>query len=231
MKLLDVWNQKRSKNDSVKEALLACDRCLRECLRHQLESEDVMRYFFEEEPQATDHREDLMRLWERIRQSVRNTSELPDCFLLECIYEVDGIWHCMQCEMLTKNWRIRAKKRLELLCEFIDTISNRKEICFFHQETYELREYCRISLSGYDRQLGTFPYYAVRHQLILCMEEGGLAIVVAGFGGLTPQRLFGCAMRGCEFRMCSYQEMEAFRSKVLSPPEASLVPFFPKGRP
>ncbi len=234
MGLAELFLAQLEKTGSVLEALTCCDRELKERLQNQTESEAVTFYYFgPKNPDAHRHFQELMEFWKVYRRYRHQVSEKEkeqrDLFILECVYEVDGISHIEQCRRILGEWGREERKNAQQLSNRIGRIFNSKYICFFQMDEEDYQEQYRISLGEFGTKPNTFGYFAVLEKLLEYMEEEGTAVVVSGSKGLTPRRLEGYRLSGRNYRLCSEEETAVFRERALAPPPNEALGFYPKG--
>lgn len=232
MNLTKLFLKKLQAGDGVLAALCACDEEIKKRLCHSLESEDVLKYFFDGDG-AEAHRQELMEFWDAYKpyrnQVSMKEKEALEIFILNCVYEVDGVSHCDACEKLTALWSGQERQREAELNGLIKQSRNASYICFFRETKGAWQEEHRLELNRLMTRMETFGYFAVRQKLIEYMEQGGVAVIAdrpdgGGYAGLTALRL-----KNRDYRICSEEEAETFREMVTAAVQPGQESYYPKG--
>ncbi len=232
MRLSELFIEKMQAGAAVFAALSACDRELKKRLRGRLESEDVLEYFFDC-GEAGAHREELMDFWDIYRPYGDRVSteekEAHGIFILDCVYEVDGVFHCERCQRMLERFSPEERQREKELMSIVKGSRRAKYICFFREAGGDWREEYRLELNKSMARMETFGYFAVRQKLIEYMDTGGTAVIADRPGETGAVALTAISLGNRTFRVCGAEETEGFRKPVTGPPPAGLEEYYPKG--
>lgn len=216
---LDVLGEDYSK-EAVKEALA---RCSQEMFRRMGSFEDEKRLetvFFQSEEgrNPTEAFEEIMAFWDVYGEfdGCLLPEEKKEFPILQTVYEVGGMYHSIRNQMLLETMEGTARMRLQQLCKAIEELYNTKLIKFFVKEKSGMKLCSEMSLEGFEKALFNYDYAAVQNHLIDTMKTGGIAVVVAGTKGLTPQRLYGFVLTGKDWHECPSALLEMFREEILA---------------
>lgn len=216
---LDVLGEDYTK-EAVKEALA---RCSQEMFRRMGSFEDEKKLetiFFEAEDEhnPTEAFEEIMAFWDVYGEfdDLLLPEEKKKFPILQTVYEAGGMYHSIRNQKLLQTMEEQVRMRLEQLCRAIEELYNTKLIKFFVKERSGMRLCSEMSLEGFEKVLFNYNYVAVQNCLIDTMKTGGVAVVVAGAKGLTPQRLYGFILTGKDWHECPSALLEMFREEILS---------------
>lgn len=206
--------------EAVKKALAGCSR---EMLRRMGSFEDETRLetvFFtsDDGKDTTEAFEEIMDFWDVYSEfdEYLLPEERKEFPILQTVYEAVSMYHSIRNQKLLKLMGNEARVRLKKLCRKIEEIYNAKTIKFFVKEKSWLRLCCELSLEGFEEALFNYEYASVQNHLIDTMEAGGVAVVIAGSKGLTPQRLYGFVLNKKNWAECPSALLEMFRKEILA---------------
>ncbi len=225
MYLSELFLQSLNGSYDTNTALMALEICNKElCERmNGVEEEtECIRYFFRTdesgeiiEPNAKY--QELMDFWDVYRGF---DDEIPyeikkSMWILQMIYEADSQRIYWEKERRKRELSQEQLDGLNLLCGEFEEKIGKKELVILLQEGTRLRVWERMELKGFDGE-GPIPERDfAENELMKLFQSGGVAVLIVGRKGLTPQRFYGYSLSSSGCEKLGKKEMDGLQNKVL----------------
>jgi hypothetical protein len=206
--------------DSVKRALNLCADEMQLRMGNFDDEEETVQIFFGESENldyVSNAYCELMELGSAYQEyaSLLSSTDQQNLWILDMIDEASEIYEYRRNRKLLSNLTLDELNALESLCLEIESIYNAKYIQFIKVKKTGLLLQDRIEMTVFEKSLQTFNYVAIQNQIIEAMQVGGIAYVVAGSIGLTPQRLHGFIVSKTGWTTCPKEFTDIVRDMIL----------------
>ena len=104
---------------------------------------------------------------------------------------------------------------MNLICREFEEKIGKKELVILLQERTGLQVWERIELKGFDGEGPVPERDFVENELMKLFQSGGIAVLVVGRKGLTPQRLYGYSLSSSGCEKLGKKEMDSLQNKIL----------------
>ena len=225
MYLSELFLQSLNGSYDTNTALIALEICNKElCGRmNGVEEEaECIRYFFctDEngeiiEPNA--RYQELMDFWDVYRGF---DDEIPyeskkSMWILQMIYEADSQRIYWEKERRKRELSQEQLDGLNLVCGEFEEKIGKKELVILLQEGTKLRVWERMELKGFDGEGPVTERDFAENELMKLIQSGGVAVLIVGRKGLTPQRFYGYSFSNCGCKKLDQGEADRLRDDVL----------------
>lgn len=136
-------------------------------------------------------------------------------WILQMIYEVDR--HRVYWEKERRKLQMSQEQLdcLNMICREFEQKIGKKELVILLQEGTRLRVWERMELKGFDGE-GLVPERDfAENELMKLIQSGGVAVLIVGRNGLTPQRFYGYSLSSSGCEKLGKKEMDGLQNKVL----------------
>lgn len=225
MYLSELFLQSLNGSYDTNTALIALEICNKELcgrLNGVEEEAECIRYFFSTdesgeiiEPNAKY--QELMDFWDVYRGF---DDEIPyeikkSMWILQMIYEADSQRIYWEKERRKRELSQEQLDGLNLVCGEFEEKIGKKELVILLQERTGLQVWERIELKGFDCEGAVPERDFVENELMKLFQSGGIAVLVVGRKGLTPQRFYGYRVSNCGCKKLDQEEVDKLRDDVL----------------
>jgi len=175
---------------------------------------DIIDYFFDEYKEPTVFFFELMDFWEAAKEHIKGFSrqEKAKYPILGTVYEMDGHYYRFQYQKMADEMGTSFGQRIDRLCDSIEEIHKNKVLKILD---FNMKVRYEISLRRFEKGVGEFEYTFGRYHLADTMINGGIAVVIAGSGGLTAKQLHGFALKNGFWKVYPAEVLEPYRTMLL----------------
>lgn len=225
MYLSELFLQSLDGNYDTNTALIALEICNKELCRRMdgvIDETDCIRYFFctDENGEIIEPNvryQELMDFWDVYRDF---DDEIPyeikqNMWILQMIYEADSHRVFWEKERRKRELSQEQLNSLNLICREVEEKIGKKELVILLQERTGLQVWERIELKGFDGEGPVPERDFVENELMKLFQSGGIAVLVVGRKGLTPQRLYGYSLSSSGCEKLGKKEMDSLQNKIL----------------
>lgn len=225
MYLSELFLQSMNGSYDTNTALIALEICNKElCGRmNGVEEEaECIRYFFRTdesgeiiEPNAKY--QELMDFWDVYRDF---DDEIPyeikqNMWILQMIYEADSHRVFWEKEKRKQELSQEQLDGFNLVCGEFEEKIGKKELVILLQEGTKLQIWERMELKGFDGEGPVPERDFAENELMKLFQSGGVAVLIVGRKGLTPQRYYGYYISDNRYRELEQLEIDELKPKLI----------------
>lgn len=225
MYLSELFLQSLDGNYDTNTALISLGICNKELCRRMdgvIDETDCIRYFFctDEngeiiEPNA--RYQELMDFWDAYRDF---DDEIPyeikkNMWILQMIYEADSHRVFWEKERRKQEMTQVQCDSLNMICQEFEEKIGKKELIVLLQARTGLQVWERIELKGFDGEGSVPERDFAENELMKLFQVGGVAVLIVGRKGLTPQRFYGYSFSNCGCEKLVQEEVNSLRDNIL----------------
>ena len=159
----------------------------------------------------------LMDFWDVYKEfkDMLTKEERENRWLLQLVYEIDGMYQCIQNERRKRSMSSDELKYLHRLCKNIEGIYHSKDIKFLVKKKRGWCTLYEMPLDEFEERAVSFNYKAIENKIIEMLQKGGIIVVIAGAAGLTPQRLHSYLLGQRRWTVCPDYLVDSIKETAL----------------